>query len=520
MKTILISLIIHILLNSGINTQSIFACDSTWKKILETDASGNIISGRKELLIDGIIHGKQLQVYIPTWSYSASIQNIEVINNKADACAQSIFHVSRDSWESFKTDAFYWFLTFCTTGHVHMTRWFIGTHIQPSSAEAPAETLTLVGVQWFMRSIALGSQLGSPAFCNSPSGLATCGSVQNLEQAVIRGADIRGLFFFGSTYYTALFNNLRSDLSRGMISGQQLWRLGMYENGNHQEFVHDAYWWYSIWSSDGLLDQSSWSVGAHKNISTTSSHVAMNWFVDTCWMSAFQHDKLGKSMSGAVEYLRSSALSGHRVKLVMGNYSVEADNLVIRRNKISAQLLAQSASSDFQTFGSNINWYWQHVATDGTVETVQYDVSDSTPLTMPTSRADVNWYIDTRTWNHVLSTSKRGIATTGSKSNLVTAIRQGSNLRIAIKYSADNISVLQADNVEISPEGNDVGAQMVRLVSYSVHGTPNRVFENKPHRQFIIATTKGEVSYSNWEVGTHQASEVESQYTDIDWFTN
>lgn len=294
----------------------------------------------------------------------------------------------------------------------------------------------------------------------------------------------------------------------------------MYANGNHQEFVHDAYWWYSIWSSDGLLDQSSWSVGVHKNVSTASSHVAMNWFADTCWMSAFKHDKSGKSLSGAVEYLRSSALSGHRVKLVIGNYSVEADNLVIRRNKISAQLLAQSASSDLQTFGSSINWYWQHIATDGTVETVQYDVSGSTPSTIPTSTASVNWYIDSRTWNHVLSTSKRGLATSGSKSNLVTAIRQGSNLRIAIKYAADNISVLQADNVEISPQGNDIGAQMVRLVSYSVDGTPNRVFENKPHRQFVIATTKGEVSYSNWEVGTHQPSEVESQYADIDWFTN
>lgn len=54
---------------------------------------------------------------------------------------------------------------------------------------------------------------------------------------------------------------------------------------------------------------SRWNVGEHTDRGHTNDTLSMNWFVDPCWMLAYQHDSAGKMIDGNLDFLRSAVLA-------------------------------------------------------------------------------------------------------------------------------------------------------------------------------------------------------------------
>lgn len=316
------------------------------------------------------------------------------------------------------------------------------------------------------------------------------------------------------------FNHLQISHGDTLISGQYLWSISVSTENDHSVFNNDAYWWFAIWSTSGLLDMSRWNVGSHTSRSHTSANYPMTWYADICWMLAYEHDDKGVTLDGSLNFLKSALMDGHRVKLVIGNYSIEADNLVVKSNSISAQLLGHVSHNGPDHFSNNSYWYWNHVTTSGAGETIRYYVGSTSNGTSSNYTTSAKWFIDTRHWKHALSTSADGIATFGSKTNLIQYIRKGSKLRCVVHFSPDHTMVAQADNIEISPDGNNVGAQILRVISYKVEETRGRHFENVPYWKFTIVTTKGDIRQSDWLVGDHTTRETDPISADVEWFVD
>lgn len=127
------------------------SCDTKWTQVLQTDSTGNVETGSKLELIKAVAHGAELQIFIPSWGYASGTTQIDIINNGSELCAGAIFHISKDSWESFHQDAYWYFLDICTSGYIDKARWYVGAHTQPSSVDTSGQTISRERIIWFVR---------------------------------------------------------------------------------------------------------------------------------------------------------------------------------------------------------------------------------------------------------------------------------------------------------------------------------------------------------------------------------
>ena len=110
----------------------------------------------------------------------------------------------------------------------------------------------------------------------------------------------------------------------------------------------------------------------------------------------------------------------------------------------------------------------------------------------------------------MLTTTKTGSVSAGSKAVLVHAVRNGAELRY--RANADGCTVIrQADNIAVS--GEDVAAMHVREISSSLSG-----FHSNPYWYFTIVSTTGQKYASRWTVGVHQHRGHTEDKVNVDWF--
>ena len=357
----------------------------------------------------------------------------------------------------------------------------------------------------------------TPTYCNAKNGEKTCGNINTLITSVSDGAEIHVV----TGGYAVELSNVAYNNQKSLASGTHLWHVSQKSVGNRNEFQKNVYWWFTIWSTDAFFDMSRWSVGTHTSRRHNNNKLAINWCVDPCWSLAYEHDENGKVIKGSLTSLRSAVHTGKRVRIVIGNYAIEADTLDIRGDHITAQVLGHVSKAGLKSFQSNAYWYWQNYATSGTVYTIRYNVGANVNRGNTVSRRRIKWFIDTRPWSHVLSHSTSGKVNHWSKSALVNEIRKGKMVRFVVKYkrtASSTFSVYNADNTQI--DGSEVAAQHIRTISVQDDGAGSVKFQSNPYWNFIIATTTGKVSQSRWTVGEHANRGNPSTTADIKWFTS
>jgi hypothetical protein len=124
-------------------------CNDGWITVLKTGINGEEIYGRKKDFVDHLLSGSDIRFSLgDQGTYFTSIQSASLSGNE-DVCVQALFHISKSGFNNFQSDAYWWFLLVCTTGHTHMSRWSVGAHIDRG------QTKTSYPVTWFVRCVLL-----------------------------------------------------------------------------------------------------------------------------------------------------------------------------------------------------------------------------------------------------------------------------------------------------------------------------------------------------------------------------
>lgn len=484
--------------------QQFSGCNEKWKTILKTGKNGEEKYGSKRDLVNHLVAGDDIRFSLNNGTYFTSIQSAILTGNE-NVCVQALFHISKSGYNNFQSDAYWWFLNVCTSGHVHMSRWSVGAHTDRG------QTKTTYDITWFARSRSCQTQ---PIFCNLETGGRKCGDVSLLANSVLNGASVKVLN--PQNGYITSFTNIAVSGDGLSVAGQYPWHVSQSTVNNHVEFQSNVYWWATIWSTTGRLEMSRWNVGEHTSRGKSSMNTPMEWFADDCWTLAYSHNSSGHETDGSLDLLVGAVLAGRKVRVKMGSYIVEPENLYIRNGHVSAQLLGHLSKNTIFDFQTDVYWYWQIVSTTGDVETVRYNIGSTQNRGNSADKQAISWFIETRPWSNVLSTSSTGSVTHGSKADLVTAVQAGSQLRLVVHEAVDSFSIIEADNIAI--ENSEVAAQSIRYISdeNGSSGIPRR-FKTPPYWKFSLTSTDGNQRAVWWKVGEHTSLPATTEKYPVDW---
>ena len=119
-------------------------CDEQWSTVVKTGENGEEIWGQKNNLVNHLMSGSDIRFALDQETYIASTQSATKSGSE-NICVQALFHISKSGYNDFQSDAYWWFLNVCSSGHVHMSRWSIGAHVSRS------ETKTTYNITWYAR---------------------------------------------------------------------------------------------------------------------------------------------------------------------------------------------------------------------------------------------------------------------------------------------------------------------------------------------------------------------------------
>lgn len=212
----------------------------------------------------------------------------------------------------------------------------------------------------------------------------------------------------------------------------------------------------------------------------------MMWFVDDCWTQIYSHDTFGRGIPVSLNMLVESVLAGKRVRVKINLYITDADNLYVRNGHVSALLLGQFSKTSACTcnFSTNVNWIWQIASTTGDVETVRYHIESTINRLSSNDKESITWFVESRPWSNVLTTSSSGIATYGSKAELNSVLQRGCPLRLVVHEEENSYSITEADNI---------------------------------YWRFTLTSTNGNQRAAWWKVGEHSSLPATLENYQMDW---
>ena len=456
--------------------------------------------------------GARVRVVLKT-SESSQGYSTEADNLIISGCnvhAQLLQHVSKDGFNGFQDDAYWFWLIVSTLGNVHVIRYNVGAHT------SRGETDTRWNVKWLVKYPQSASS--DPTYSNDESGNAISGSLSSLRAQVENGADIRG---FSSQSYAFPLQNIAIERKSRAVAGQTVDHVSQQESSGRIKFQSRPYWWFTIVTSQGARDMSRWTVGLHQSRGHTNDKVATDWFADPCWELAYRHSNSGTALQGSRSALVQRILAGHRVRIQFPNdefYTIEADNLSIRNGHVTAQALkhVSKATHASSTHQADAHWRWLMVSTSGTVRVTMYNVGEHKHVGDQTYKYEIKWFVDSRPWKLVLSNDANGAVLAGSRTALVDAVNKGA----AVRGVQGNRYAFSAQNLQISSDGQHVQAQTLNHVSMRYTGNNEVEIQPNAYWWFTIVFTSGKRDMSRWSVGEHTDRGHTQDKVPTKWFVN
>jgi hypothetical protein len=316
----------------------------------------------------------------------------------------------------------------------------------------------------------------------------------------------------------------------GRVAGQSNMHLSQKYSGNNIVFnTQSPYRWFSSWSTNGRRDSSRWAVGGGMNRGRGSDYVSLNWFVDPCWQHVYTNDEYGNAADGSLEFLVSAIQAGHRVRVVMENFAMEANFVRVKGGHVTAYLIDMLSakggkSFDEFDFRTDTHYEFKLVHTTGTVRTYGYLVRNtSIPIVPMESKLVVQWYADTRKWHKILETKSNGQATWGMKSNIKSAIQKAASIRVGLTFDVRGGEMyLNADNARVltstGATDDDSLAQTVRVLGDSPYNAVEHELSPVPFWVYLCMPTSSSVNLSGWKLGEHRRYFQSNKAALTKWF--
>ena len=139
------------------------------------------------------------------------------------------------------------------------------------------------------------------------------------------------------------------------------------------KFQDNAYWWWVIVSTSGVMQMTRYNVGSNTHRGTNSMKTSIKWYVQRSWflsMPSYSHLADGSKVQGSLNNLESSVKNGHEIRCVSSKkYSFPLQNVAINRQGVkfvsgqSLDHISVSSSSNLVQFQSNAYWWFTVVTT-------------------------------------------------------------------------------------------------------------------------------------------------------------
>ena len=252
----------------------VWLVDNCWSLALTHDGSGKVTQGCLECLRDSVRAGHRVRVRLPGldnlvaeadgliikngvlsgYFLSLVIDHIDVLPDVAPA------HATHAVW-----------MTISTSGVVRMRRQKLGSTVAGNST-----TLEFDSVMWYIDTRPWQLKLSV-----DKEGTVTGGSKLALTEAVKKGATVRyAIKYSGNAVKVVGVHNLHvhgSDVSAENTVAIRLKPAA----GNPAEFdfPKTPYWYFTIVTTTGRHETSSWRYGRHESRSRHVRHFAVDWFI-------------------------------------------------------------------------------------------------------------------------------------------------------------------------------------------------------------------------------------------------
>ncbi|KAL8613767.1 hypothetical protein ACOMHN_029624 [Nucella lapillus] len=501
-------------------------CDRQWEKIYEHDEHGAELYGEKKDLKNAVLRGASIRILLhdmqlepsgtTTHTFTAGPDNINIRGE--EICAEIINHVALKDCE-FVTNAHYRHFLPCTTGNVHVAQYLV------ESASFLGQDTQKVRISWFAKDIQADVHNSRPFYGHFLDGGSTVGKMSELLRSAKEGKELRALMTdrgYGFPLQVVMWSR------DGRVSGQSNMHLSQKYSGNNIVFnTQTPYNWFSSWSTGGRRDSSRWAVGGKTNRGRGSDYVSLNWFVDPCWQHVYTNDEYGQAADGSLQMLTAAVQSGHRVRVVMSNFAMEANFVRIKNGHMTAYLidmLSNKGGSGFDEFDfkTDTNYQFKLVHTTGTVRSYGYLVRNaSIPVVPIMSKETIRWYVDTRKWHKILETKSNGVATWGMKGNLKSAIRKAARIRMGVSFDVRGGEMfVNADNARVSTTGTeeDASAQAIRILGDQPYNRYEYELSSVAFWVYLCMPTSSAINLSGWKLGEHRRYFQSSKTALTKWF--
>ena len=235
------------------------------------------------------------------------------------------------------------------------------------------------------------------------------------------------------------------------------------------------------------------------------------------WIAVYENDARGQQIGGSLQNLISDVRAGASVRVLLDNTIYQADFVHILQGKtVAVQLLQSVARATWNTLKKNGEWEWKLVSTSGFEHQVRYDIGASTFRGDQRNKVAVKWFTKQQSCSKkpVLSHDRNGAILSGSLVDLMTSIKEGSDIRCFSPNSAFPIQSLEMTKSLVS-------GQNVHHVSVTIDsGGKELVFQNNAYWWFTLHSTLGTRDMSRWTVGEHTSRGHTQSRVDIDWFAD
>jgi len=244
--------------------------DGCWEEVYYHNENGNAISGSLNALTSAVLSGHRVRVQFVTLHYKTVEPTLLLVRN-GHVTAQILKQVSTSSLTRFEDSISWLWQIASTTGTVRTTKYKIGQH------KHVGDTTDTLKLKWFVDSRPWVEVLSVDL-----DGKVRNGSKQALKDAVfIDGADVRCVH--GDTENGQAYKpqNLALSPDGKHIAAQTLNSVSTkYTSNNEIIMQSNAYWFFTIMSTNGKRDVSRWSVGEHVDRSHTTDKKEQKWFVN------------------------------------------------------------------------------------------------------------------------------------------------------------------------------------------------------------------------------------------------
>lgn len=470
-----------------------YKCQAKWRLVYEHDVSGNSIYGKKAELRDAIRKGAEVRIF-SSGAYVDTPETTYIIGD--EICGQHIFHVSKASWSTFQSDAYWWFIVLCTTGDLFMSRWNVGIHSPRGDSQIS------VAIKWFIREIPDRPLLNIPATGRNLNALMNAVKESGYGVTVKQRA-----FQTNEEYFTSDNVEISQDGTR--ISSQAVWSLFTQTDDTVVKVATTGKWVFKNFVSDGSAEFSRYLVGENtREAVDTVFPSPSDWFFDPCWELVYASNADGSSNAGSIQRLIDKIKAGNRVKVLVKNRISRASVVLVNGGVVTAllpNLLKKSNISSLEDpVTGGAKWEWTLVNTNGKIETANYVVGGVKGWTS-SSTAEIKWFVDRRQWQEVLDFGPSNSVNSGSVSQLAREVRNGADVRFAWVSITDVYTVMEADNIGYDRTTDNFGAMHIRSLSLTSVGNEYQfnITSGTPTWEFTITTNTGTVRTSKWEVGNH-----------------